>query len=165
MDDDCDGISNYDDNCWEVPSKDLTDSDGDGWGNVCDSISSDISVRMFSSRLIARVGDRVKFSIIVTNNGPTEEALNISLVDLFPSALRVKTIETFGAGCEGMADEEDDGLLCEIASLPVGKSATIVVHTTARRARTVRNIVKVENGIGDLNRKDNRASLKIRIRR
>ncbi|MGB7200918.1 MAG: DUF11 domain-containing protein [Pyrinomonadaceae bacterium] len=163
VDSDCDGISNYDDNCPQVLSKNLTDRDGDGFGDVCDSISSDIRVKMTPSRNQAKVGSRIRFSIIITNDGPTEEAMGINLIDVFPSRLKVGSIKTKGAECEGMADEADGGLLCEIASLPVGKSATIIVNTTAVRTGTIRNTVEVENGIGDLNRKNNRASIRIEI--
>lgn len=36
IDDDIDGVSNSADNCTQVPNADQRDTDGDGYGNVCD---------------------------------------------------------------------------------------------------------------------------------
>lgn len=154
MDEDCDGISDADDNCFGFPSKNLKDSDGDGWGDVCDNISSDISVTMSAKPKQVRVGEKITFTIIVTNHGPVEEAGNIEVKDLFPLALKVNSFTTSNGEC----DEAEGGLICEAETLAVGRSMTIIVSATAVKAAKLVNTVNVENGIGDLKRANNKAT-------
>jgi hypothetical protein len=164
VDSDCDGISNYDDNCWEVQSKNLTDSDGDGWGDVCDSISSDLSLRMTASRKRIRVGEKIRFSIVITNHGPTEQALGVHVAALFSRSLRIDSMKIPDAAPDAECDEMDGGLLCDMLPIPVGKSTELRIFATARKGGKARNSVSVENGIGDLYRRNNKAAVNVSIR-
>jgi Domain of unknown function DUF11 len=161
---DCDGISNYDDNCWEVQSKNLTDSDDDGWGDVCDSISSDLSLRMTASRKRLRVGEKVRFSIVITNHGPTEQALGVHVAALFSRSLRIDSMKIPDAAPDAECDEMDGGLLCDMLPIPVGKSTELTIFATARKGGKARNSVSAENGIGDLYRRNNKAAVNVSIR-
>ena len=159
MDEDCDGVSDYYDNCFGFPSKNLKDSDGDGFGDVCDKISSDLAVRMTASRKLVRIGGKIQFSIVITNHGPTEIADGIQIIDIFPLVLKANSVTTTNGEC----DESEGGMLCDAGPLQIGESMTITISTTAVRSRTVLNRVSVENGIGDLNRKNNNAAIWIKI--
>lgn len=152
MDSDCDGISNEEDNCLAVPNKDQRDSDGDGWGDACDSVNSDISVSAIDGRRRVRIGELVKLTFRVRNFGPVE-ASGIEVVYPYPQGLKVLSIDAPVKDCDGA----EGGLICEIPSIENGKSISIVIWAKTSKLGRTKSTVKVENGIGDLYRRNNHA--------
>jgi len=163
LDYDCDSISNAEDKCSTFPSKNNRDSDGDGWGDVCDKISSDIEIKLIASRTRIRVGTKIRFSIVVKNHGPKEAAQIVRVTANFPSALRIDSMEAPDRMPDEECDEMDGGLICDLNPIPVGQSTTIKLLATARKARKATAIAEAENGVGDLKRRNNRARTAIHI--
>lgn len=162
FDSDCDGISNHYDKCQFVPSTNNRDSDGDGWGDPCDNISSDVSIKIATTKKRVRVGSHVRLIITVTNHGPKEKAgiLDI-IINQFPTSLNVSSVKTDIGECEEM----DGEVQCNVEELAVGSNATIIIEAKAIRARRVAQIATVENGIGDLQRQNNKARISLTITR
>lgn len=154
IDEDGDGVVNALDTCLGFPNTNQIDSDGDGFGDACDNISSNLSVNMTASPNQVRVGEQITYTITVTNNGPVEEAKGIIVTDELPLALQVNTITTTNGECS----EAEGGVICNANSLPVGNSMTIVISAIPVTAASLENTVNVENGIGDLNLTNNTAT-------
>lgn len=158
FDSDCDGVSNADDNCLMVPNPDQHDRDGDGWGDACDSISSDIAVSIRPSSQQIKLGHKVNLNISITNLGPIE-AGGIELSYPIPELLRAISVKSSAGDCDAAAG----GLLCEIPVLPVHKSISITLATVATRLGRAISKVSVENGIGDMNPRNNKAIVRLRV--
>ena len=160
LDSDCDGISNAEDNCLMAPNQDQHDRDGDGWGDACDSISSDIAVTIRpSSRQIA-IGRKIKIYISITNFGPID-ASGIELSYPIPGSLRAISVHIDRGDC----DAASGGLLCQIDSLAVRKSMSITLAAVATARGKSVSTVTAENGIGDLTPRNNKASVRLLVTR
>jgi len=157
FDDDCDGISNYDDNCPSVPSSNQKDSDGDGWGDPCDGISSDLSVSMSATPARVRVHEPITYTIKVIDKGPVEPAGIVKVKDQFPDALQVTSVSTTLGECW----EYKGYFECTLDQLPMGTEIVITVVAIPLTPGRLVNVVNVENGIGDLHLRNNRASVSI----
>jgi len=154
VDRDCDGVIDADDNCDITPNKNQVDSDGDGYGDACDAISSDVSVQMRATPKQVTVGEEITYTITITNHGPVEESGELRIADIFPTDLRVNSVTTTLGEC----DEFEGSVNCgDTGRLGVGQSMTITVKTTALKPGRLINSVTVINGIGDLKRKNNKA--------
>lgn len=158
LDSDCDGISNADDNCLMVPSQNQHDSDGDGWGDPCDSINSDISVSFIASSQRVPIGRSVKLAIRIKNFGPLQ-ARGVEINYPYPRGVRMVSIDTSAIDCDGA----EGGLICDIPSIDVGKSMSVTFWVKASKLGRARSTVRVENGIGDLNRGNNHALVDLMI--
>lgn len=153
-DEDNDGVVNALDTCLGFPNSNQTDSDGDGFGDACDSISSDLSVNMTTSSNRLRIGEQLTYTINITNNRPVEEAGGINITDELPQALDINSITTTIGECS----QFENSFICQADALAVGNSMTIIVTATPVVAAALINTVNVENGIGDLNLANNTAT-------
>lgn len=157
-DEDGDGLSNAVDKCYGFQSQNQTDSDHDGFGDACDSISSDLSVTMSATPNRIEVQEPITYTITITNNGPTSEAKGITLTNEFPPSVQMNSFAITSGTCDG--DHEDGGLICEIPSLAVGNSVVLAVSVNPTSAGSLLNRVEVVNGIGDTNLTNNVATIR-----
>jgi sugar lactone lactonase YvrE len=93
-DSDRDGISNLDDNCRVVANPAQADRDGDGIGDPCAALITDVNlaVRLNARPGRADIGDDVVLSALVTNDWPIA-APGISLSVVVPAGFRVRDVE------------------------------------------------------------------------
>jgi uncharacterized repeat protein (TIGR01451 family) len=157
MDYDCDGISDFDDTCIEVPNPDQTDSDFDGFGDACDGISSDLAVKMSADHQRVRAGQTVTYSVTILNKGPTHTAGGIFVQSFFPPVVKVTSVTASVGDC----DEFDGDLECRIDTLSVGASVTLKITVVPNTAARIVNTIKVRNGIGDRKQSNNSATVTI----
>lgn len=154
VDEDGDGVVNGLDTCLGFPNSNQTDSDGDGFGDACDTISSDLSVNMTATPNRVGISEQITYTITVTNNGPTEAAKGIEIKDILPDVLQVNSVSITNGEC----DETEGSVICNVETLPVGSALTIVISATPLTGASLVNTVNVENGIGDLNLANNTAT-------
>jgi len=153
LDSDCDGISNADDNCLAIPNPDQHDRDGDGWGDACDNGFSDVSIQIRSDRKTVRLRQIVILNFLVRDSGPKLSSGELEITALFPRSLRVISMSPRTQGC----DESEGGLICDAADLGVGQLFRITVRARALKRGLATITAKVENGMGDIHRRDNSA--------
>ena len=156
-DQDCDGVSDYDDTCINLPNPNQTDSDFDGFGDACDGISSDLAVTMSAKPRRVGSGQTVTYSVKIINKGPMQTARGIYVQSFFPSVVKVTSV----AASVGECDEFDGDLECTIDALSVGASITLTITVVPNTAAPIVNRINVRNGIGDLNQANNSATVTI----
>jgi len=154
-DEDGDGVLNTSDTCLGFANTDQTDSDGDGFGDACDSISSDLSITVIPSSPSGNINNPVDYTVTITNNGPIT-ARGIVVSSTLKSIAPADSVTSTTGECD--IDEDGLGFLCEIDSLSAGNTATVTVSVTPLGAARIVNSVSVENGIGDLVQSNNTAS-------
>jgi len=85
-------------------------------------------------------GDSIRYTIVVTNNGPSD-ASNVQLVDVIAGALITSATPTQGGPCViGGA-----GFTCALGDMPLGSAATVVVLASPTAAAPVTNDVTVSS--------------------
>ncbi len=90
------------------------------------------------------VGDSIEWVITVTNEGPDDVTVPITIVDDLPAGLTHVSHSAAGLEC----DEHTGTVTCAVASLEQGSAETLTLTTTADREGAFTNVVSVSaNGI------------------
>lgn len=102
----------------------------------------------------ASVGERVTYTLVLVNNGPSE-ATDVVLTDRLPAGLSE-------ARAEG-ASLSDSTLTWAIGSLPSGARRSFTVQATATQAGTLTNLAEVRLRESDPNPENNRAQARLSV--
>src|SRR4051794_27234988 len=105
------------------------------------------------------VGDSVRFTVGVVNNGPSP-AFNVSLVDILPQALVFDPVASSGDGTYDSASG-----VWAVGNLAVGGSATFTMVATTTELGTYTNLISLQASTPDDNNSaNNSASASINVR-
>jgi uncharacterized repeat protein (TIGR01451 family) len=118
---------------------------------------ADLSVTKRVSPTTVRQGGRVRFRIVVENNGPNT-AYDVVASELNPHDRRTLDLHTSQGTCRGTRPAR-----CAIGALQPGEGATMTVDVMARRLGRRRNVVAVASTTDDPNLADNRDSAVVRV--
>lgn len=121
--------------------------------HVATSGMADLSVTKVDLADPVQTGQDVTYSVVVTNDGPSN-ATGVVLTDVLPASLvLVSATTTQGAGCTGTAT-----LTCDLGTIPNGSAATVTVVATATAPGTVTNTATVTGNEPDPNPDNNEAA-------
>ena len=118
--------------------------------------ASDISITKTVSKYKYSVGDLVKYSIKVTNNGP-DNAENIKVREIMDDNLLLKSFRASA----GDFDKVND--IWSLDELGVGKEAILKISALAQKAGTAKNIVVAESDNYDPDLSNNNDTVKVNI--
>jgi len=118
--------------------------------------ASDISITKTVSKYRYSVGDLVKFSIKLTNNGP-DKAENVEVKEIMDNSLLFKSFYASG----GDFDEESN--VWSLDELDVGESAFLKVNAIAKKPGTANNnvVAKSDNYDPDLNNNNDTVTINV----
>jgi len=118
--------------------------------------ASDISITKTVSKYKYSVGDLVKFSIKLTNNGP-DKAENVEVREIMDNSLLFKSFKASG----GDFDEENN--VWSLDELDVGESAFLKVNAIAKKPGTANNnvVAKSDNYDPDLNNNNDTVTINV----
>ncbi len=114
-------------------------------------VPADLTVTKTADRSSVTVGDPIVFTFTVHNAGPGP-APQATLVEQVPAQFAVATVP---AGCNLVGPE----LRCDLGTLAVGQSVTVVLEATAVTAGTAVDTVRVASAAPDPNPGSDSASL------
>lgn len=129
---DGDGIPNEIDNCPSVANPGQADSNGNGIGDVCDSI--DLSIAATASPTSVNANGQLTYTATVTNNAPSS-ASGVTVIDILPTSVNFVSASS---GCSGSPT-----VTCAIGNLASGASATLTITVTPTVAGTLSNTFTV----------------------
>ena len=118
--------------------------------------ASDISITKTVSKYKYSVGDLVKYSIKVTNNGP-DNAENIKVREIMDDNLLLKSFRASA----GDFDKVND--VWSLDELDVGKDAILKINALAQKAGTAKNSVVAESDNYDPDLNNNNDTVKVNI--
>jgi uncharacterized repeat protein (TIGR01451 family) len=95
------------------------------------------------------VGQRLTYTIVATNNGPSA-APDVRVVDTFGRPARVRSVETTQGTCTTTPP-----VTCTLGPLAAGASATITIMAVPQESGTLRNSVTTTHGGIDPNPRNN----------
>jgi len=118
---------------------------------------ADLEVEISASAGKIKRGEKLEYTIVVTNNGP-DTAEEVSLTNKLPS--NVKFISVNGTGCSGTTT-----IICQLADLSSGASETVFLTVSPFKGRRVNNSVSAISATEDPDTDNNTDSVKVRVRR
>ena len=118
--------------------------------------ASDISITKTVSKYQYSVGDLVKYSIRITNNGP-DNAENIKVREIMDDNLLLKSFHASA----GDFDKVND--VWSLDELDVGKDAILKINALAQKAGTAKNSVVAESDNYDPDLNNNNDTVKVNI--
>jgi uncharacterized repeat protein (TIGR01451 family) len=146
---DGDGVLNTIDNCRLIYNPDQADADGDGVGDACGGVSSDLSLTIAESADPIQCSDSLTYTITVTNNGPNS-AEGITVTDELPSAVTfVSAVSTQGT-CTGTST-----VTCNVGAMANSASVTITIVVSPAAGGTIVNTAGVGLNTTDPNLDNN----------
>ena len=93
------------------------------------------------------VGDTIRWTIVVTNEGPEDITVPLQMEDVLPSGLQFESVAEDGpAECINA----DQTITCSVEALAVGEALTFELETTSMLAGEIVNVVSVGGaGLGE----------------
>jgi uncharacterized repeat protein (TIGR01451 family) len=117
----------------------------------------DLVITKHANPTTVHVGDRVTYSIVVTNKGPGT-ATGVTMTDPMPALLDFVSVSTSQGTCTGGAV-----ISCNLGTLAAGASATITVVGKAKAIGTAVNTAVTVSHEPESNTADNSASAVVKI--
>ena len=151
-DHDGDGILNANDNCPLVSNPDQADGDGDGIGDVCDSVFADLSLSKTDSPDPVIAGSPLTYTITVTNGGPNA-ALGVLMTDALPAGAVFVSANPTQGSCSGSST-----VTCDLGTLGSGQFASIIIGVNTTGAGVLTNTASVGSNVEDPNTTNNSAT-------
>lgn len=114
---------------------------------------ADVAIVKQANRQSVRPGERVRFRLRVTNNGPAA-AQNVTVRDRLPRGLELVRVRSNRGTCA-----EGRLVFCELGTLAVGQSATITVIAKVKNnftGRRINNVARVTTDTPDPDPSNNR---------
>jgi uncharacterized repeat protein (TIGR01451 family) len=105
------------------------------------------------------VGKNVRWTMVVTNNGPND-ATGVTLADPVPPGTTFVSVATSQGTCTGSQSIVN----CNLGTIPVGSSVTISMVTTAAATGALTNVVTVVGNQTDSNTNNNKASATVQAK-
>lgn len=149
---DGDGILNANDNCPLVSNPDQADGDGDGIGDVCDSVFADLSLSKTDSPDPVIAGSPLTYTITVTNGGPNA-ALGVVMTDALPAGVVFVAANPTQGSCSGSST-----VTCDLGTLGSGQFASIIIGVNTTAAGVLTNTASVGSNVEDPNTTNNSAT-------
>lgn len=118
---------------------------------------ADLAVVKRASVKSAKAGQRVTYTIVVSNGGPNA-APAVSLTDTFGLPARIASVKTTAGSCKSGTP-----LTCALGSIAPGAKVTVTVVGVVTRAGTLRNAVGVTSAAIDPSTADDLAVLALPI--
>ena len=101
--------------------------------------AADLSLTKADSPDPVSTGEKLTYTITVTNNGPSD-ATGVALTDELPTAAPHISATT----TQGACDESNDTVTCDLGTLPNGGAATVTIVVSAPAPGTLSNTAAVE---------------------
>ena len=120
------------------------------------SPASDLSVTKITSKKHYVVGDMVKYTITVVNNGP-DTAYNVKVSEILDKSLILKSFKA------SKGEFDNASKIWHIDSLENGESAVLIIKVIATAEGIVKNAVVVTSDSYDYNLSNNNASCFINV--
>jgi uncharacterized repeat protein (TIGR01451 family) len=140
---DGDGVLNINDNCMFVPNANQADGDGDGIGDVCDSISANLSLTKTDAPDPIAVGGPLTYTIVVNNAGPNS-ADGVTVRDTLAAGVTFVSANSTQGSCTGTSD-----IVCSIGTLANGASATVTITVSPIAGGVLSNTANVGSDTTD----------------
>lgn len=115
--------------------------------------NADLAITKTGSPNPATVGQKVTYTVKVTNNGPAA-ASGVTMTDTLPSSVTFGSASASQGSCSNSAGK----VTCSLGSLAVGGSATVTITVTPNTVGTVTNTATVSSSAPDPNTANNSAS-------
>ncbi len=103
-------------------------------------LRADLAVTMADSPDPGAVGERLAYTLTVTNNGP-DAATGVQITDPLPAAVQIAGL---GTNCRGTPV-----VVCDLGTLASGASATVTIETFPTGAGTIPNQASVGSNVTD----------------
>ena len=114
---------------------------------------ADLAVTKADAPDPVRAGERLTYTLSVTNEGP-QAAREVRLTDALPAGVTIGTYEPSQGACE----LEQRILACELGPLDAGQTATVTVAVVPERAGEITNTVRVGGNVSDRDGSDDTAT-------
>ena len=115
---------------------------------------ADVEITMVSDNTDYRLGDKVTYTITVTNNGP-DKALDTIVRDVLPKGLKFQ----YAVASQGVYENG----VWNVGDLADGESATLTIHVIAEKAGTIVNTASVSTFSVDTNPDNDEVSVSINV--
>jgi hypothetical protein len=124
---DADGVSNFVDNCPFAPNTNQTDSNSNGIGDTCDSLTTmlaDLSVTITESTDPVQINTPFDYFATVRNDGPNASQ-NVSLNYTLPTNVILNSVTPNQGSCSGSGS-----ITCSLGTINSGSTATVTIRVT-----------------------------------
>jgi uncharacterized repeat protein (TIGR01451 family) len=121
-------------------------------------LPADIAVSGTASKSIGTIGDKVAYTVTVSNKGPAT-ATNVVMTDSLSDNLPVSSLTTSRGSCTTVPAN----ITCEVGTIAPGASVTIGFVITLQTAESFSNNLSVTSDQPDLNAGDNNASITVTV--
>lgn len=122
---------------------------------VSPPVPADLLVASFASSTQATVGDEFMYTVVIANNGPSNEAAGVVLTDILPAGSTFVSA-TLSQGTFAVADNT---LTATLGSLPRGANATVQLTVRLNVAGRATNRATVRGAQADPNFLNNTSTL------
>jgi uncharacterized repeat protein (TIGR01451 family) len=147
------------------PDGGLPDVDADGRSRIIGGTvdigayeaSADLELIKTASADNVNVGEELIYTLTVTNLGP-DDTDGVILTDTLPAGLTLNSAEVSQGSCV-----ETNPVVCDLASLQNGESATVTIRVTPDQSGSPTNTATVTSGIPDPDPDNNTASVTTQV--
>jgi uncharacterized repeat protein (TIGR01451 family) len=105
---------------------------------ISNAPEADVAVTQTDSPDPVFAGERLVYTITVSNNGP-DTATGLTLADVLPKSVRVSSVRATQGSCRSTRKS----VSCNVAELPNGDSMTVTITVRPTRKGLIRNTVSV----------------------
>jgi uncharacterized repeat protein (TIGR01451 family) len=126
---------------------------GTGTGTGTGTSPADVSINKTASSGSIAVGTNLTYTIVVTNNSPSNVAQGVTVNDDLPTGVSLKSATSTAGNCDGA-----DPISCNLGSLAAGAKITVTVVVTANQVGSITNTATV-SATNEANPANNSASV------